>query len=68
MTNTNSSDKEYESDVFSASVVIALGRIYDLLLLQIEAFDPEKAAKIVAMHKEGKLLFPPPAIDFDDEQ
>ncbi len=45
---------------FEATLIQALGRIYDLLLFQIGMQDSESADAIRSVHAKGGLWFPPP--------
>lgn len=46
---------------------ITLTRIYDVLIAMLDEINQEKARKIVALHAEGQLLAPPPAIRAEEE-
>lgn len=52
---------------FESTVIIQLARIYDVLITQLAIVDPDRAAKLLAMHAEGDLFCPTPAIRIQND-
>lgn len=50
----------------AAVILIELGRIYDLLSIIASGVAPEKTKAIIELHKQGKILAPPPAIEIGE--
>lgn len=48
-------------------LVIQLSRVYDVLIALLRVENPEVAKNIVAEHRRGNLLSPPPTYVFEEE-
>lgn len=49
------------------SIIIGLGRVYDVLLMMYSKMDPEAAVKLRGMHESGRMWYPPPSYTTDDD-
>lgn len=52
---------------FNTMLLIQLARIYDLQLALVTLMDEDLGARLSALHEQGQLLGPPPALAVDDE-
>jgi len=48
------------------SMIIGLGRVYDVLLKIYSKMDAPGAVELRQMHEDGKMWYPPPAYREDD--
>lgn len=54
-------------EILAASVIIGIGRLYDVMLCLLAESNSKMAEDLRVMHEQGKMFFPPPAIEVDDD-
>lgn len=54
-------DSSFHPDNVGPVTVIMLQRVYDLLAVIAYEADPDAAEKVIAFHRAGQLLSPPPS-------